>query len=71
MISIQKCSALQGEDQLDFECGILQIECQWYRRTKERAVGARNFLADSYENSKFFGFLQHESPNLEAVIQQS
>ena len=54
MVSFQDFSALQKEDQLDFEWGILLIGCQRYRGTKKRAVGARKFQATGYKNSLVF-----------------
>ena len=51
MVNMQNFSAPKGEDQLDFEWCILLIG---YQRYKKRAVGARKFQADRYENSLVF-----------------
>ena len=69
MVSIQKFSALQGEDQLDFEWGILLIGCRRYKRTRKRAAGARTFQAAGYESSLIF--VTKLKPEFRAVIQQS
>ena len=68
MVSIQKCSALKGEEQLDFEWGILLIECKRYRRTKKRAIGAQKFQAAGYENSMVFTKLEPEFRSCNSTI---
>ena len=68
MVRFHNFSALQKEDQLDFEWGILLGGCQRYRGTRKRAVGARKFQATGYENSLVFAKLQPEFRGCNSTI---
>ena len=68
MVSFQNFSALQKEDQLDFEWGILLIGCQRYRGTEKRAAGARKFQATGYKILWFFAKLKPEFRGCNSTI---